>query len=111
MPAPDPLGGVLAPIGAFLRQFGLATFIALVFVWWAYEDRREGFAATAMQIKDLNGQLLHVSGLLSEHHEADKRQSAEVSRLLSAQCLNMAEQISNTDRREAARDRCLGLSR
>lgn len=91
---------LLAGVGAFLKQHGLATLIAVVAIWVVLDDRRAGASATATQLKDLNGQLLHLSGLLSEHHDQAKSESKEMSRILLAQCLNLA-----TDSLE--RSRCL----
>lgn len=97
---PDPLGPLNA-VGAFVQRFGLPMVLALAFVWWALDDRANGQQATALQMKDLNGQLLHVSGLLVEHHEAEKSNAAEIRRILLAQCVNSAQA-------QEQRERCLG---
>ena len=91
----------LDAIGRFIGRYGLSTAIALVFVWWVLQERSEGYKATALQIKDLNGQLMHVSGLLVEHDKAAQQNAIEVSRILMAQCINTA-----TEREQ--RERCLG---
>lgn len=93
---------VLRALGSFLKTHGLATLLALVFVWFLIDDRRAGASAAATQMKDLNGQILHVTTLLQEHHVQAQKGSEQVTRILTAQCLNLSK---NDDQRE----RCLGL--
>lgn len=88
---------ILSALSGFLTKQGFAVVFALVFLWWMNEDRKAGAQATALQLKDLNGQVLHLSGLLEEHHTSGK----ELTRILLAQCLNLAKDAGE-------RDRCLG---
>lgn len=106
MPETGP-GSPLAGLGSFLSKHGLATLIAVFFLWWVYEDRQAGISAAALQMKDMNGQILHMSGLLSAHHEEAKKSSTEVSRILLAACLNQADSAP-LDQQQGRRDRCMG---
>lgn len=101
---PNPLVALLAPLGSFLGRFGLATLIALAFVWQAYTERTDGQVATAAQLKDLRGEMRQFAGLLETHGRDSQAQGVEVTRILLAMCLNGTK--SDVDR-----DRCLGLRR
>lgn len=98
----DPVGALLAPLGAFLRQFGFTTLVAVMFIVFVYQDRQDGAQATALQMKDLNGQLLQMSGLLAQHHADSEQQARRVTDILLATCLNQANGV------EDKVERCIG---
>lgn len=98
----SPLGILLGPVSTFVEKFGLSTFLAIVFVGLMLWERQDGTNAEALQMKDMNGRLQHLSDKVVEHHDQATESSEEQTRVMRTICV----QLANGDR--SVINQCLG---
>lgn len=93
MPTPVPFVEAtwMQTFGRFLSRHGFGTVVAIYLIYNMVVNTNTKADALALQLKDLNGQLLHASQAISLHADESKSAAMESLRVQRAICVILAQ--------------------